>query len=255
MSLTKNGYYDKRQNRYLADSVETWDGDSAGQTWADFATWDQTPLSPLKFYTGIVDTGASNYYNPVVKVDASGPVNITVYYSDTVSGGALVAPSSFVGGQSTTLSGAKARYWQFQVDVTQQTTETPYIQSITSTMKSTPIEEVFTNVNTAVYEDSAGLVTFTPNRNFSTITNAFFTLQDTATLYMEDGYVATNYVLEGDKTYPVVYLQSKSGGSITFEVRDIDTYGKTLTSCVCDIKIQGLPTLVSDADGNIVEEL
>lgn len=256
MSLTRNGYYDKVINRYLADSVETWDGDSAGQTWDDFATWNQTPLSPLRFYTGVVDTGVSDYYNPIVKVDASGPVSITVYYSNTVdSAGALVSPSSFAAGQSQTLSSAKARYWQFQVDVAQQTTETPYIQSITSTMKSTPIEEVFVDVNTALYADSAGLVTFTPNRNFSTITNAFFTLQDSAITYVTSGYVADNYVLEGNKTYPVVYLQSKSGGSLTFEVRDVDTYGKTLTNCICDIKIQGLPTLVSDANGNIVEEL
>jgi len=256
MSLTKNGYYDKRQNRYLADSVETWDGDSAGQTWADFSSWDQTPLSPLRFYTGVVDTGVSNTYNPLVKVDASGPVSITVYYSDTVdSAGALVSPSSFAAGQNQTLSGAKARYWQFQVDVTQQGTETPYIQSIDSVIKSTPIEEVFNNINTTNYEDSAGLVTFTPTRNFSTITNAFFTLQDSAPTYVNSGYVADNYVQEGARTYPVVYLKSKANGSITFEVRDIDTYGKTLTNCTCDIKIQGLPTLVSDANGNIVEEL
>lgn len=256
MSLTRNGYFDKIQNRYLADSVETWDGDSAGQLWDDFATWNQTPLSPLRFYTNVVDTGASNNYNPIVKVDASGPVSVTVYYSDTVdSAGALVTPSNFVGGQNQTLSSAKARYWQFQVDVTQQTTETPYIQSITTTMKSTPIEEVFVDVNTADFADSAGLVTFTPNRNFSTITNAFFTLQDSAPIYVASGYVADNYIAETDKTFPVVYLQSKANGRLTFEVRDVDTYGKTLTNATCDIKIQGLPSLISDANGNIVEDL
>ena len=256
MSLTRNGYYDKIQNRYLADSVETWDGDSAGQLWDDFASWNQTPTSPLRFYTDVVDTGVSDYYNPIVKVDASGPVSITVYHSNSVdSAGALVTPSSFAGGQSQTLSSAKARYWQFQVDVTQQTIETPYIQSITSTLKSTPIEEVFVDVNTANFVDGAGLVTFTPNRNFSTITNAFFTLQDSAPTYMADGYVAANYVAEGEKTFPVVYLQSKANGRLTFEVRDVDTYGKTITNATCDIKIQGLPTLISDANGNIVEEL
>ena len=52
-----------------------------------------------------------------------------------------------------------------------------------------------------------------------------------------------------------MYVRSKTTSGINFEIFDADTYGKTHTDCVVDVKITGLPKLVSDSNGNITEEL
>jgi len=239
-AIYRNGYYDKFTNQYLASSTETWDdnNDSGGYTWDDFNNWQGTPSTPLTFLTDVVDTGQSRYYNPNVKVDASGPVDVWVYYGDEIdTSGAIITPGLFQGGQSQTLSGAKARYWQFGIFVEPLNGEIPYINAITSTVKSTPIEEIITDLDTSTIVDSAGYGTITPTKAFATITSVFIQPQ-------ADGL---------DK--PIVYVRSKTTSGINFEIFDADTYGKTHTDCVVDVKITGLPRLVSDSNGNITEEL
>ena len=240
IAIFRNGYYDKYKNAYLPNSQETWDdnGDSAGYTWEDVDSWDRTPVSPLVFVTNVVDTQKSHYQNPNVKVVASGPSNITVYYGDTLdSSGAIETPSSFSGGQNQTVNGAKARYWQFAVSVAQVGIETPFITSITSTMKGTVVTETITDLDTSTLSDSTGIGTLVPSKTFSAITNVVFQPQSTS----------------ADK--PQIYVRSKSTSGIEFEVFDLDTYGKTRIDCVCDVRIEGLPVLRSDAQGNILEVL
>lgn len=240
ISVFRNGYYDKFKNAYLPNSQETWDdnGDSSGYSWDDVDTWDRTPVSPLVFVTNVVDTQKSRYQNPNVKVVASGPVSVTVYYGDTLdTSGAIESPTSFTAGQNQTVNGAKARYWQFAVSVAQQGTETPFISSITSTMKGSRLNETITDLDTSTIVDSAGIGTLVPNNSYSAITSVVFQPQSTS----------------ADK--PQVYVRSKSTSGIEFEIFDMDTYGKTRIDCVCDVRIEGLPVLRSDALGNILEVL
>lgn len=234
----KNGYYDKSRNLYLANSTQTWESYAAPFGWDDVATWQGTQSGPLVFVTEVIDTQKINFYNPICKVEASGPVDITVYYSDTVdSAGFMEGAFEFSGGQSQTLTGASARYWQFKVSVAQVNNETLYIQRIESTLKSETQTEEFTDLDTSTITDSAGQGTLVPTKAFGSITSVVFQPQIT------------------DSSRPQVFVLNKNTSGIDIEVRDMDTYGKTLVDCTCDVIIKGLPKLQSDANGNIEEVL
>ena len=238
--LYRNGYYDKSTNKYYANCTEVWDSnnDSSGYVWDDLTTWDGTSTSTLIFLTNVVDSGKSRYYNPIVKVEASGPVSVWVYYGDTLdSTGAIETPNLFVGGQNQTLLGAKARYWQFGILVEKQNIEKLYISNITTIIKSDTVEEVISNLDTSTVVDSTGYGTIVPANSFSTISSVFIQPQ-------ADG-----------PSKPIVYVRNKSTAGIDFEIFDADTYGKTHIDTTVDVRIQGLPKLISDAHGNIVEEL
>lgn len=234
----KNGYYDKARNLYLANSTQTWSSYASPLGWNDVDSWNGTPASPLTFVTEVVDTQKSRFYNPICKVEASGPVDITVMYGDSVdSTGAIETPFEFEAGQSAVLQGAKGRYWQFRVSVAQQDAEELVISSITSTIKSETILEEFTDLDTSTITDSAGQGTLVPTKSFGTITSVVFQPQIT------------------DSSRPQVFVKTKTTTGIDFEVRDMDTYGKTLVDCTCDVQIKGLPKIQSDVNGNIEEVL
>ena len=264
--MAGNGYFNTTEVRYEPKSIEVWDdydGSSAGTDWDAFTSWNGTPDLPLTFTTGVFDYGLSATVNYLLDVEATFPVNITVYYGDTVdsAGGSIDSPTTINVSPSQSLSAVKARYFQFEVSVDYPDSagaagDIPAISSINATLTQELVNRQLTGINSSDLTGSVGARQVTGLDGISGVLSIV-----TQPHYSAGFYVNADYVVSDDsagETYteetfivPVI-LVDKSTDPITLNIYDANN-SNTRTDCVFDAVVQGLPELSSDTDGNIVQ--
>jgi len=257
--MAGNGYF--AEGVYQAKSTETWADLTGG--WDTYTSWNLTPASPLTFTTNVVDFGRIDDINYLAYVDANFPANITVYYGNTISAGAIVSPSQINVTPNQTLSGVKARYFQFTVSVSNDSSgdTAPVILGIKTDLRTGKRVETISNVSSATLTGSTGVRELSVNTTLSKITGAVCQPLISSNTYVASGYVASEdsagevYVASSTTLTgkPQIYLD-KSTDPITMYIYDFDTYGKTKpVDCSFDAVITGLPGISSDANGSIKE--
>lgn len=262
-------YYDPQAGRLLPvlydwdtlTGINTWDTDYTWQDWLGGGI-SSTPGTPdITFRTEIIDFGRIADINPLCSVTAVGTVNIKVYVADQIDSSSLLPGDPEIeGGQSQTLSGVRGRYFQFQVDVEgtnpsisrvvtslKGTKQVEYIQGDSATHAGTqderiaPITQEYSLVTslhgTALYTDSG-------------IDSA----GATGSPYVDLGYVFDGYTVSttGDASeIPVVVVRSLADKANPKYA--VFTTNGTNRDHYVYLQVSGLPKLVSNASGNIVE--
>lgn len=271
--MAGNGYFDTAQGLYVPNSTEVWDdfdASSTGADWDAFTLWDGTPNLPLTFTTDLVDFGSSAVVNYLCTVDANYPVNITVYYGDTVdsSGGTIDSASSISVSPSQLLNAVKARYFQFEISVDRDSAseEVPYIASINTGASQELISRTLTDLDTATlpqggtaYGDDA-FRELTGLEGISGITSIITQVQRVSGKYVEGATDTDYYVGPQDSTYDL-YVQETTFQQANVYVDKEPTPPRLYiytgtgekTDVVIDAIVQGLPALSSDAQGNITQ--
>lgn len=257
--MSGNGFFDNTTGQYTPKSVETWDdydASSAGLSWDGYTEWQATPLLPLTFTTNVIDYGESIYLNYLVTASASNPVNLTVYYSDSIdSAGALVSPSSVSVTPSTaSLDAKKGRYWQVTVscDRDSATLPLPTINSIVTRLSSRTIDETIQSLDSSTLSGSTGIRQLSALDNVGTISTLVTQPHGAAGEdYVTSSYVASGYVETASIKIPVILI-NKSTSPPTLNIYDANA-SNVAVDCVFDAVIKGLPKLSSNSAGNTVE--
>jgi len=243
------GYFDRTLRIYRPLPSETWDSnnDSAGYTWDDMITWEGTSSDSVTFNTELFDAGAVDWWNYIVTVNASLPVNITVNYGQTVdsSGGSIDSPQSIsVTPSQSSIAGAYGRYFKFDITVSRDsaTQAEPFIQSISVAFNRQPVTVIKSNLDTSTLGGSVGARELTFDFSVGQITNLL--VQPHITGLDDSG---------GESIVPTVLID-KSVTPAVLNIFDLDTYGKrTRIDCVLDVQAQCLVQLQSDSTGSTQE--
>ena len=251
--MAGNGYF--AEGRYQPKSTETWADLTGG--WDTYnSSWQFTPNLPLTFTTNVIDIGRNAYVNFYLNLDIEGVSATTVYYGDTVdsAGGDIDSPSSVSVTPGSSVSGVKARYFQFALSVNYADSAgqaTPEIFNIVPTFSSEVVNETASDVNSNTLGGSVGARELTLNSNLSKITSCVIQPHYSSTTYVTADYVATDYVEEGTVALPKVLID-KTTDPITLNIFELDTFGKTKRiDCVFDAIVQGLPAMVGATNGGI----
>jgi hypothetical protein len=248
-----NGYF--AEGQYQPKSTETWASLSAG--WDTYTSWSFTPDLPLTFTTGVVDFGRKELLNPLIEISANHPVTTTIYYGDTVdsSGGSIDSPSSVTVTPQTSVSSINARYFQFAVSIDYGDSSgigpIPNLSSLRTDLSARLTQITKDSIDSSTLGGSLGARELTVD-DLAGVKTAVVTPHATQDTYVATGYVASGYVATGTLSLPHITLD-KTTDPITLVIRDLNTYGKTTIECVFDAIIEGLPTIESDANGNIRE--
>jgi hypothetical protein len=267
-----NGYFDVVANQYKPKSVETWVDLTA---WTDLSIWAGTPSLPLEYTTDIVDYGSKDLLNYFVNVNANYPVNITVYYGDTVdsSGGSIDSPSTITVTPNQTVNAVRARYFQFKVSIdfddsagSDLNVGDPYFSSINYNVNKDTIQLTLTDLDTATLPPGGN--SFGSNRyrelsgiaGISGFTSIITQVQRLERKYVEGATGTDYYVGPDDSTYDL-YIEETGQTSVDVYVDKeptpprlyIVTPGNEFTDVVIDAFVTGLPGIESDANGNIVQ--
>lgn len=251
--MAGNGYF--AEGRYQAKSTETWASLTNG--WDTYDSWTYTPNLPLTFTTGLVDFGRKELLNPLVEISANHPVTTTIYYGDTVdsSGGSIDSPSSVSVDPNSSISSINARYFQFAVSVDYSDSSgigpIPSISSLRTDLSARLTQITKDSIDSSTLGGSLGARELEV-ADLAGVKTAVVTPHATQDTYVATGYVASGYVTTGALSLPHITID-KSTAPITLVIRDLNTYGKTTIECVFDAIIEGLPTIESDANGNIRE--
>ena len=243
---------------YQPDSIETWDGDSAGYQWDDLTSWNQTPNLPLTYTTAVIDTGRIEQWLPLTTVNKQGQLSTTIYYGNTVdsSGGAIDSPTSVTYTAGDSVSAIKARYFQFTFSVDYADSSgvepTPTISSIQTDMNTEKEFASFDSIDSSTLGGSLGARQLVVDQPITPTTVTIQPHLPGSDPYVATGYVDGGYVTTTATSRPVVYI-NKSSTPIVLNIYELDTFGKTKTiDCTFDAIIQGLPNATVDAAGNIV---
>ena len=256
--MAGNGFYDNTSGKYTPKSVETWDdfdASSAGLSWDGYTEWQATPLLPLTFTTNVIDFGSSVYLNYLVGVNASNPVDLTINYSDSLSGGNLVSPSTInVSPNTASLNAAKGRYWQVTVSCDRDSASLPLplITGITTRLSNRSIEEVLQSKDSSTLSGTTGVRQLDSLATIGTIST--LVAQPHASSgedYVASSYVASDYVETAVVKLPVILLD-KTTSPPTLNIYDANA-SNVAVDCVFDAVIKGLPQLSSNSAGNTVE--
>jgi hypothetical protein len=261
--MAGNGYYDRFAAQYLPKSVETWDdytGSSAGDDWDSLTTWEGTPVLPLTFTTEVVDYGSSELLNYIATVDANFPVDIDVLYGETVdsAGGDIDSPTTISVTPSSSLTAAKARYWQFAISITRDSAgeATPRIEDVNVSLSAETLQRTVTDIDSSTLSGSVGVRQLAALQGIGTVSSIITQVHlPVGAPYVEDTYVASGYFETADAGTETPYIfVNKATTPPTLNIYDIDTYGKRkLVDCTFDALAVGLPALTSDSLGNIKE--
>ena len=269
------GYFDTSELVLVPDSIETWadyDASSTGVDWDGFTTWAGTPNLPLEFTTEITDAGSIATTNYLCSVDSNYPVNITVRYGNTVdsTGGAIDSFSTVSVTPNQSLSGVKARYFQFVVSVDYPDSAgqgpAPFIRRIDSGFSRETIQRTITDLDTSTLP--AGGTSYGAELRFreltgldglSTITSLITQVQRLAGKYVEGATDTDYYVGPQDSTFDL-YVRENTFTNVNVYVDKepavprlyIETNTGEVVDCVIDAIAIGLPALSSDDRGNIV---
>jgi hypothetical protein len=271
-----NGYFDTEAGFYKPKSIETWadlTADSTGNDWTGLSTWAGTPSLPLEYTTDVVDYGSKALVNYFVNVGSNYPVNITVYYGDTVdsAGGSIDSPGTINVIPNQTLSAVKARYFQFKISIDYDDSagsdiETPYFSSINYKVSRETKQQFITDLDTSTlpsggnsYDDNR-FRELTGITGISGFTSIITQVQRLERKYVEGTTPTDYYVGPDDSTYDL-YVQETTFTSVDVYVDKeptpprlyISTPQGDITDCVIDAFVTGLPGIESDANGNIVQ--
>lgn len=267
--MAGNGYFDKTEQKYYPKSVETWDSydaSSTGNDWDSFSTWFGTPSLPLTFTTDINDYGLIATVNYIVSIDSNYPAYVTVKYGDTVdsSGGSIDNPSTINVSPSQTLSAVKARYFQFIISVDRDSAslQTPYIESITTTLSQQLITRQLTSIDSSTLTGIVGLRQLTGLDGISGVLSIVTQPHSSSARYVfSDDSAGEEYVSSTDSTGELYVeetlkiphiLVDKTVDPIQLNIYDVNN-SNTVCDTVFDAVVQGLPELSSDANGNITQ--
>lgn len=257
--MAGNGYYDRERAVYLPSSTTTW-ADLTGN-WSSYTSWRYTPLLPLEFTSNVYDANESNYFNVTTDVEYTpiGNITMTLYYGDTLSGGAIVSPSNISWTPGDSVGAVKARYFQLKVSISEDSAGIGLAQL--TRMQFNALQEyaveTLTDVATSSLGGTVGARTLNIATGFSQITSLICQPRQSTNTYLASGYVASDdsagelYVEEGLTPIPHVTVVSK-GAAPELKIVDLTTYGQTNVDAVLDIRIEGLRALTADAtDGNV----
>lgn len=270
----------------------TWADLTGGNTWESATSWDDFTDAGLTsvgaepditFFTPVIDFGRIAYVNPLCTVQAVGDVNIKVYSANSIdSSSRLPGDAVITGGRNQTLTGVQGRYFQFQIDVTQDssvgavnissvvttldaTQQTEYIQgdsaghSGTTASRVVPITKqysvVYSLMGTALYTDSgtdsAGVSGTTGESQLDPSLQYVLQGDSSAGDYVEDSYILAGGGGGGDDSeVPVVVVKDLT--SATEPKYTVFTTNGTNRDHYVHLQIVGLPKMISDAEGNIV---
>lgn len=256
----------------------TWADLTGGNTWASATSWDDFTDAGLTsvgsepditFFTPVIDFGRIAYVNPLCTVQAVGDVNIKVYSANSIdSSSRLPGDAVITGGRNQTLTGVQGRYFQFQIDVTQDssvgavnissvvttldaTQQTEYIQgdsaghSGTTASRVVPITKqysvVYSLMGAGLYTDSG-----TDSAGASAVTGDYYVEGN----YYNDGYTEVPGGGGDASEIPVVVVKDLT--SATEPKYTVFTTNGTNRDHYVHLQIVGLPKMISDAEGNIV---
>lgn len=277
-----NGYFDAEANQYKPKSVETWGdltADSTGNDWTGLSTWAGTSSLPLEYTTDVYDFGSKQLLNYYLNVSSNYPVNITVYYGDTVdsSGGSIDTPSSISVTPNQALNSVKARYFQFKISITYDdsvdsagsdlSNGVPYLGTINYNLSREVIQQTITDLDTSTlplggtaygddrYRELTGI------EGISGFTAIICQVQRVAGKYVEGTTDTDYYVGPQDSTFDLYVEETtfkKANVYVDKEPTPPRLYiytgdGNTQTDVVLDAFVTGLPGIESDANGNIVQ--
>lgn len=273
-----NGYYDVEAGLYKPKSVETWGdltADSTGNDWTGLATWAGTASLPLEYTTDIVDYGSKALLNYFVNVNSNYPVDITVYYGDTVdsAGGTIDSAQTVLVTPNQSLDAIKARYFQFKVSVgyddsagNELNDGAPYLAGINYKVSRETKQLFITDLDTSTlpqggtgYGDDS-FRELTGITGISGFTSIITQVQRVAGKYVEGATDTDYYVGPQDSTYDL-YVQETTFTQANVYVDKEPTPPRLYiytgtgekTDVVIDAFVTGLPGIESDANGNIVQ--
>lgn len=245
------------------DSSANWDNATSWHNWLNVSI-TSTPGTPdISFTTQIVDFGRIADINPLCSVVAVGTVNIKVYVADQIdSSSQLPGDPEITGGQSQTLSGVRGRYFQFQIDIEGTN---PSISRVVSILKGTKQVE-YIQGDSASHSGTTSERIAPITQEYSLITSLHGTAQydgsgedsagATGSPYAVDGYVTTAYfeTVTGPaepSDIPVVIARSLADKANPKYA--VFTTNGTNRDHYVYLQVSGLPKLISNAAGNIVE--
>jgi hypothetical protein len=140
-------------NLYVADGyvdANYVEGSSGALDWDSLTDWDTGTGSlytigsgdAITFRSEIKDLGRIDYVNPLCEVDATGVVNVKVLAADSIdSSSQLPGDPQITGGQEQTLYGLKGRYFQYLVEVSDDSDAVAEIRSVSTQLLTTKREE------------------------------------------------------------------------------------------------------------------
>ena len=241
--MAGNGFYDPVDRIYRPKSSETW---TSYATWDSWTNWDGTPdvSSLLEFTTRVFDAGDSNWTAVLVEYEAANPVTTQIAYGDSLSGGAIVSPTTTtIYPNDSNVPLLNGRYFQITAyqDQDSPSLSFPLFQSIDVELKNASSTELesdgFSNKYTSTLTGSVVQRTVSI-ANIGKAINVFVQIQTT-------GITGTQM--------PVCYVD-KSGTDPVLNIYDADAYGKrTRMDVTADIIVDYMPKLTSNEFGNITE--
>ena len=269
-----NGYFDTEAGLYKPKSVETWADLTA---WTDLSEWQGTASLPLTYTTDVVDYGSKALLNYFVTANTNYPINITVYYGDSVdsSGGSIDSAQTVSITPNQSLDAIKARYFQFEVSIDYDDSAgfefnngTPYIASIDYKVSRETKQLFLTDLDTATlpqggtgYGDDS-FRELTGITGISGFTSIITQVQRVSGKYVEGTTDTDYYVGPQDSTYDL-YVQETTFTQANVYVDKEPTPPRLYiytgtgekTDVVLDAFVTGLPGIESDANGNIVQSI
>tara|TARA_S200002703_G_scaffold102811_2_gene89070 strand:+ start:2163 stop:2999 length:837 start_codon:yes stop_codon:yes gene_type:complete len=272
-----NGYFDSTVNQYKPKSIETWanfTADSSGNDWTGLSSWAGTPSLPLEYTTDILDYGSIELVNYFVSVTANYPVNISVFYGNTVdsSGGAIDSVQTINVTPNQTLNAVKARYFQFKVSIDfddsagfEDNAGDPFLSAINYSVSRDLITKTITDLDTATLPsggnsyDEAGYRELTGITGISGFTSIITQVQRVASKYVEGATDTDYYVGPQDSTFDLYVFETQNNSVQVYTDKEptpprLYIYtGSVITDVVIDAQVTGLPGIESDANGNIVQ--
>ena len=242
------------------DSSASWDNATSWQDWLNTGV-----TTTLTYLTPIEDFGRIADINPLCTVTASGTVNVKVFTATSIdSSSALPGAPTITGGQNQTLNGTRARFFQFLIEVTDPGDNSVNISRVVTTLKGTKqTEHIQGDSASHSGTTSERIVPLTQeySKISSLIGNAEYVDDGTDSTgavgdpYADTGYVASSYFVEatsGDASeIPVVVVRSLADK--TQPKYAVFTTNGTNRDHYVYLQVVGLPKLISDANGNIVE--
>jgi len=247
--------------------IGTWDDWNVSWHTGDGGFVSSVGVPDIEYYTDIIDFGRVADLNPLCSVSAVGDVNIKVYADTQIDSSSYLPGSPVINaGTSTTLSGVRARYFQFKIEVFTPLGGDPALTSIskvTTKLKGTKqVEYIQGDSATHAGSTSERIVPIT--QEYSLISSlhgtALYTdsgidsAGSTGDPYVDNGYVDVGYfnTPTGDASeIPIVVVRSLADKANPKYA--VFTTNGTNRDHYVYLQIAGLPKLVSDATGNIVE--
>lgn len=265
-------YYDSQQ-RKLLPVLYTWDDLTGINDWDSATSWhdwlgggvSSTPGVPdLTYLTDIEDFGRVADINPLCSVTAQGTVNIKVYAATSIDSSSQLPGDPVInGGTSTVLSGVRARYFQFLIEVFDPGDNSVSISKVTTKLKGTKQVE-YIQGDSASHAGSQSERIAPLQQEYSLLTSlhgtAIYTdsgidsAGSTGDPYVDNGYVDVGYTNTptGDASeIPVVVVRSLADKANPKYA--VFTTNGTNRDHYVYLHIAGLPKLVSDSSGNIIE--